>query len=369
MENEEDKPRLKKAKHVNWGGTEVHEIPRIVPKKEYIRHKLESLTLANIDELLEQNDENSQELYCKEGITAILELANEYAQYPGNYHSYDSEAFKNILDKLKVDYYETIKNIFSGLRIHFIIKKKTDFSPQVFRDYTDIMASKSVRANKAAISSGLSMSDNETHPQSSDNQNTNFSEKENSLDNKKESTSCDQSHTNQRVILPNTADNDKNYYCSSSSDALSKEVIPDNENSNVIINYIDMIFKWLNIFPQWLQEEKLNSTPISISLEETLTAASIYDSKYIQKHMVNMFTSLEVDNLDDITSDKKNEKATVIDSFSSNTEELIDKNMILQNPQVVDFLILPAVESSSILPDNGFMGLINFHGLNAIEIF
>ena len=225
-------------------------------------------------------------------------------------------------------------------------------------------------AHKAEIDSStdnsFSSTDNDTT--NTDHRNSDSSTSSGDTTNTQDSNNSNDKTTNQRGCLSTDINDDIGDKKDKDTDNTAKnELTEESELSAFILNFL----AWIYELPKWLQEKMLNSAPVKALLDEAEAMEAIYNqSNHLMKQLANLFTHDKSTSLDDITEDKQSSKVTLANLESENAIVLIDTDMILKNSQVSG-LILPmvAVESGAILPDNGFGGLLNFNGLNGLEIF
>jgi hypothetical protein len=317
-------------KHVMWGPVTVHKVP-VVTSKITLRDEIKALSLKEINQIIQLDSEISKRFLSKNGLMAILEIANDASQTIENY---DSSSFRNIIYKY-TQKNNDINDIFVGFRIYLITKKHTNITEQVLDDFESVMSTCAMIHESHTDSERPSDSSNEP--------------------------------TNQHCSLPNAIVREPdNNLCQTQTKPVVANVEKNDENS-IYNPTIQTLYFWLGQLPKWLQDQILNSTPIQIIIAETKKIAEILDSKHIQNQIEKIFVAESSNKSEDFTEDKQAQRVTFIDS---SPQDLVDTDMVLEDSSVRG-LILPtvAVESNGIFNDNHFSGLLNFNGLNGFEVF
>ncbi len=361
-------------KHVSWGEVTVNEIPVVASKKVQIKEKLKNLDLSEIDNLLQQNNEDSKELYSNSGIFAILDIANNCAQSSTHLSNYNSELFKSIVLKLKQHYDKDISNILVGYRIHLISKKHSDIENKVFSDF--LVATKS-NFDNIVDCSHPSVTNQELQKTENSPDTGSVNDKENLVTTNSDITHTDGGAAEGHDSTSSTGDetaSQRSTFLTGINDAdkkktdsnAAKDDLAEDESYLSVVMFNSL--SWIYELPEWMQEQILNSTPIKTIIEETETLAAIYDSsEYVLSHLNNMFATEKATSCDYDVVAKQEDKVTFIDSAY---RYLVDTTMILEDTQVTG-LILPMVDinSGNILGENEFGTHANFNGLNGLEVF
>lgn len=156
-----------------------------------------------------------------------------------------------------------------------------------------------------------------------------------------------------------TADNEER----AQSNNIVSTKTEDNSKPNTLLNHL---LSWIYELPEWLQEQLLNSAPVKALIESAEQWDAIYDKKSVGELFAKLLSVDPVSNSVDATKDNINAKATI----SESTTESIDTSMILNEPTITGW-ILPtvAIGSDNLFGDAGFNGLVNFNGLDGLNVF
>ena len=126
------------------------------------------------------------------------------------------------------------------------------------------------------------------------------------------------------------------------------------------------LLSWIYELPEYLQDRFFNSAPIIALIESAKQLDAIYDKKVIEQDFAGNTPSPVITNDSTfITEDKIHEKIAIANCISA---ESVDMSMVLKDP-IVTVWILPTIGSGVLFDDAGFNGLVNFNGLDGLNVF